>query len=340
MTAQKPAANISLIITAPCSQGQEDQEWVYQHDSGHLRSNDGLCLQANGSKIRAQPCAGSLAGQQWDFDHTTGLLHGRQGFYCVDASNDDPTVRVQPCSFVTTARQQWMFGNETGEHSLYCWASMHPGGSDAELLSLQHRRNWGIFTCNSHEIFSLPGALVQGIPTTGLRGDLAPPCEADSGSVACKGAFYEAAWKHIFKAGWYTGFEWTVRVHADAVFIPARLSWSLRRATRRPGGRAVYLTGSQRESQEVGPIEVLSRQAVDHLRSHADKCLGTGQKALTYCMFSQLGVKASFIPELLRSNYRDGSDECRGGVVTFHAYKAANSLEACYKEAIHASSAP
>lgn len=147
--------------------------------------------------------------------------------------------------------------------SLLCFTLILPYGHELELLRWQHKQNTSIFSCEEWQVYSNEStALAPGINTSQVYGtDLQckqPLNHTDSPYHCLNAQIFMEVWKKVIAQGRFVFHSWTVKVDADAVFLPTRLQLVLRHI--KEPSRGLFLTSC--ESGLHGAIEVLSRRAV------------------------------------------------------------------------------
>jgi len=222
--------------------------------------------------------------------------------------------------------------------SLYCFTVVTehgmasggaPEGYEQALLRVMVEQKVGIFQCDGAGVF-------KGAPAK--RGDWQ--------SVANTDVFLHT-WALVQKQGDYRYHDWTVKVDADAVFIPSRLRMHLV-SLGPPKDTPVYLHNINFKFHFMGALEVLSAKAVDILLSHAEDCTRSFGLDGGEDYFTMQCLDASFVGHmtdfsLLDDKYSHGEGwnmfditPCQNpAIVAFHPYKHANAWEGCYKVAMN-----
>jgi len=108
-----------------------------------------------------------------------------------------------------------------------------PFGYEPGLLAAQHKRNVGIFACDSFAVFSNSSTiLTTGKPTpvnvSLMHGSLAVAFGGRWGTAMNTGVF-NRLWTEVVRIGTYRRYDWTVKVDPDAVFFAERLRNLLQR---------------------------------------------------------------------------------------------------------------
>merc|ERR1711988_1891232 len=131
---------------------------------------------------------------------------------------------------------------------------------------------------------------------------------------------------------------WTVKVDADAVFLPWRLQELVRGDSYRDAqqGNGNFLNNCEIKGSLHGPIEVLSRKALEVYGFRNSECDESWQQEDVYlrtCLVS-LGVKEHFDWVVMSEQYcNDDWESCSSRHTTFHPYKSVQAYQKCLMEA-------
>jgi len=192
--------------------------------------------------------------------------------------------------------------------------SMDPEGVVAAHFKKKGR---GIFQCDDH-------MFVDGQPTGSMH-------NIDS---------FIHAWEVVRQDGRYAKHDWTVKVDADAVFLPDRLRLHIN-SLRPPQGSRLYLRNCDFKFHFLGAIEVLTREAVELYYAKAQECndhVGK-QGGEDYWMLSCLegiGVDYQTDYSLLNDKYA-AEENCNDDwAVAFHFYKKVSDWDWCWHAATNA----
>lgn len=279
-------------------------------------------------------CSSNSTSQNFAFDATTGRIKHQHSGLCVDsysASANGGGVQLYHCDGGTNLNQEWAFGEDKyGPNSLYCWTFVEPNSGEPWLLPFQFQRRLGIFACTSHTVFSRDTGSLHGVATVGLGANPTYMCHFGPGTFACNTVIFKKAWKRIMSTGWYSNFQWTVKADADAAFWPNRLQGLIAPIG---DGHTMFLANNYADPSMLGPIEVLSRGAVEHFRNNAQWCYNlpdtAGEDGMISTCMKILKIEArTIVPGLLNNENKVSS--CGGPSVVFHKFKSAGELEACY----------
>jgi len=188
---------------------------------------------------------------------------GTMGFTCgVIAPHSVP---------VATARGQ----------NLYCFSVYTQNiGNDMlvnhelELLQGTYQRHAGIFACEQWDVYSdvsAPTDWGTTIQVEDVFGDFHQLKRKDSGTWVNWGLFYQV-WVKIREVGKWQSADYTVKVDADAVFVPARLrTWLAAKPGDSPHG--VYYENCPNVQYGLfGHIEIMTHTAVTVLTKYLENC--------------------------------------------------------------------
>mmetsp|Transcript_72034 Transcript_72034/g.185810 ORF Transcript_72034/g.185810 Transcript_72034/m.185810 type:complete len:673 (+) Transcript_72034:69-2087(+) len=151
-------------------------------------------------------------------------------------------------------------------------------------------------------------------------------------------------WDQVKGDGLYAQHDWTVKVDADAVFMPDRLRMHLSNL-RPPADKPVYLQNIDFKWKFMGALEVLSKEAVNAFAENKGKCAdhistnGGEDRFTAECLdaagswhmtdFALLNDKYSLPPEF-PLNLNDVSRCTDQANVAYHPYKEFGSWMGCY----------
>lgn len=212
--------------------------------------------------------------------------------------------------------------------SLYCFAVINWNApapkpfwsTEAQLADNIKKNGLSIFQCDGHDFY-----------------DGAPTPKAEWGSFSNIDAFQQI-WKEVQGKGSYRNFDWTVKVDADAVFLPNRLKMHLVKL-RTPLGARVYLENVNYQFKFMGALEVVTTEALDLFLEQSHTCLrgvhaGGEDFFMKGCM-DALGVDHMSDFDLLRDKYAAQDGPCNDGWgVAYHFHKKVISWNWCYNEAV------
>lgn len=227
--------------------------------------------------------------------------------------------------------------------SIFCFALMQPFGYERHLMETQFQRQWGIFGCDEYEVISNQSiTLGQGLVTSVAISNLVCESGGEFGTALNTDIFLQV-WRAVFDDGRYTYNDWTVKADPDCVFFPQRLRVLL--AFHPDTYKGVYLNNCKYGMH--GPIEILSRQAVQALpdgfskcKKHFNKlcsgpCLWGEDMFLDQCLHKVLEVTRIDDWNILSEDHCDSDDweECSSHRVAFHPFKSVKTFAKCIDDA-------
>jgi hypothetical protein len=209
--------------------------------------------------------------------------------------------------------------------SMYCFMAILPNTTEEALMKV-HKKNWkSIFACNASSVFHT------------WRSNSA---QWDTGSATLVNTdVFINVWNQVKEDGRYLRYDWTVKVDADAAFVPDRLRshlWMLRP----PAGSAIYLKNTMEDKglsndQFLGAIEILSRKAVqtyfDLALPGCKDSLGlqTGEDGYLKGCLDAIGVGFMHDGNILKPD--SAASFCSDtNHVVFHPLKCTQAIQMCY----------
>eukprot|EP00930_Biecheleria_cincta_P029074 TRINITY_DN20233_c0_g1_i2.p1 TRINITY_DN20233_c0_g1~~TRINITY_DN20233_c0_g1_i2.p1 ORF type:complete len:604 (+),score=90.84 TRINITY_DN20233_c0_g1_i2:45-1856(+) len=248
--------------------------------------------------------------------------------------------------------------------SVHCVMLFLAYSSEQDLLVYQHKRQAGIFQCDSHAIYSsqviqlAPGLVSRRIPHS-MQAEIG----GQFATVLNLGIFL-ALYRQLILDGDYLKTDWTIKVDPDTVFFPSRLRKSLSNYNFGLGDAGIYLNNCPDGLH--GPIEVFSQRSFLALAENAQKCyelmdnkpcdLDCQAKRLVCignctdwwgediwvdrCLDLYTNAKRMFSRHLLQEAHCVGTEEysthswksCKDPrTVAFHPFKAKDDWEECYR---------
>uniref|UniRef100_A0A7S4WGQ7 Uncharacterized protein n=1 Tax=Alexandrium monilatum TaxID=311494 RepID=A0A7S4WGQ7_9DINO len=161
-----------------------------------------------------------------------------------------------------------------GGPSMYCFALTMSFGNEVKLLQYQLQARVSLFSCQEYQVFSNvsftlgPDSARGGAPlqVSPIGISMKVPHGGRWGTALNTDVFVRL-WQVVAKEGRWRNHEWSCKLDADAVFLPARLSAMLRRL---PNPGAKYLNNCKWGMH--GPIEVVSRGALQIFFSRMQSC--------------------------------------------------------------------
>jgi len=232
---------------------------------------------------------------------------------------------------------------------LFCWLLMLPYGYEPQLVASLYNKQVSIFACDRYAVYS--NRTLQVTPTLATR-KIEIDLQCDYGGefrTALNSDIFRAVWRQVADDGDYLSYTWTVKVDADTVFLPGRLSNVLSRwgESEAPGSGGIYFANCKFGLH--GPIEVLSRAAVQAWAWGSDLCAQHFTKLcdgdcywgedmfLDQCLKRVLGVRRENLFTLLTEEHCDPPADWRKcqlpHQVGFHPFKGVRSWFECYEAA-------
>lgn len=158
--------------------------------------------------------------------------------------------------------QQGTEGNTAG-NSLYCFMAILPSGPEGELKELARKNYASIYACDEHDVFLSEWTTKQGWDT-------------QAATLVNTDVFIKI-WQKVEYYRKYLKHDWTVKVDADAVFIPQRLKahiWGMKP----PANTAIYLKNNFEDPATsnhgfLGAIEVFSKRAMQVYFDNQEGCI-------------------------------------------------------------------
>ncbi|CAE8741616.1 unnamed protein product [Polarella glacialis] len=230
-------------------------------------------------------------------------------------------------------------------NSIFCFVVFRPQSYEQGLLAWQHKHLANIFACDewavysSHRVEIIPDYLVSAV----VDSDLKCQVGGEFGTALNTDIFFKV-WDKVEQEGRYKYHTWTVKVDPDSVFFVQRLrvAVAFHNDTAEVG---TYFNNCKFGLH--GPIEVLSKKAVDawrdgrqNCKQHFDKlcsgpCLWGEDMFIDQCLEKVLKAKRVDDWNLISEAHCASVDwtECRNGAITFHPFKDLESYKRCVENA-------
>jgi hypothetical protein len=217
-----------------------------------------------------------------------------------------------------------------------CFVVTMPRGSESELVRAQHLKGMGVFACDGHATFSSQKVMIgPGEFTIPVKGNMKVK-KGGPYNIALNTEEFVHVWQKVWDMNAFVNFDWTVKVDADTVFFPARLR---KHAGITPGG-VLFLNNCGFGLH--GPIEVISREAVQtfrdgNLRCQEERVTDWTQQGEDDYVMKCLTLLA--VPEFndfgILSEVACGENPspCTSGKVAFHPFKTVKGWFQCANEA-------
>uniref|UniRef100_A0A7S0FZA1 Hexosyltransferase n=1 Tax=Pyrodinium bahamense TaxID=73915 RepID=A0A7S0FZA1_9DINO len=258
--------------------------------------------------------------------------------------------------------------------SLFCFAVVAPGTSEPEMVAMQYLQGSGIFGCDGYRVVSnvsaemlfskaslhLPDDISAHLPfdripvsvvniSIWVKLQQSPPFWDPATNAWKQGDKHLAnapvfveAWDKIFSGGEYSKYDWTVKLDVDAFPVPQRIRAMLRDHTKHPSWN-MYMqnTAADRYGNFLhGPIEVLSKAAMDAYSDGAGRCKrevyfrDKGEDWYLGLCLQHLGVPGVRELRLLDDAYMWNSAHvnCDTSFATYHPLKDLDSWNSCLQQ--------
>uniref|UniRef100_A0A7S0FYJ6 Hexosyltransferase n=1 Tax=Pyrodinium bahamense TaxID=73915 RepID=A0A7S0FYJ6_9DINO len=258
--------------------------------------------------------------------------------------------------------------------SLFCFAVVAPGTSEPEMVAMQYLQGSGIFGCDGYRVVSnvsaemlfskaslhLPDDISAHLPfdripvsvvniSIWVKLQQSPPFWDPATNAWKQGDKHLAnapvfveAWDKIFSGGEYSKYDWTVKLDVDAFPVPQRIRAMLRDHTKHPSWN-MYMqnTAADRYGNFLhGPIEVLSKAAMDAYSDGAGRCKrevyfrDKGEDWYLSLCLQRLGIPGIRELRLLDDAYTVASTHvnCDTSYATFHPLKDLDNWNRCLRQ--------
>jgi len=200
--------------------------------------------------------------------------------------------------------------------TLFCFMVVLPGTDEVVLTNNAIARGASIFACELSKVYN--------------GWDTGRRIQTPDGSFDANVEVFHQAWANVFSDGLFRTVGWTVKVDPDAVCMPGRL---LNRLQGINAAEPIYVLNTDRSFHFLGPIEVLSKAAVDKLEEafQLGGCpveLDAGEDGWLKACLDQHYVGT-------RSDYHTlnpscGLEQCHDqSYVAFHSYKTVDAYNQC-----------
>lgn len=224
-------------------------------------------------------------------------------------------------------------------NSLFCFALMLPWTDEPVLLSKQLEKRWGIFACDASMIYSNPIQEIGGIRTGLIDMDL--HCEKGGPPgmepTVLNTPIFKKVWQTVIEDAHFRAHDWTVKVDPDTVFIAQRVRQIVQHIPKDIESESgVFLKNCKLGLH--GPIEVVSRRALEVFSGNTKGCEEPGQEDvfLEKCLVS-LGVHEHMQDNLLAEGECQRGDWiatpdwffCNSSHAAFHPLKTVEKYEEC-----------
>jgi len=217
------------------------------------------------------------------------------------------------------------------------------------LVAMQYLRNTSLFACDEYSVYSNetlkaePGFTVNVI-------DMSLDCERGGElRTELNVKIFEAVWRRVVSDGRFKHHAWTVKVDAATVFFPGRLYPILRQYSKVDSHEKTGMYLNNCRFGLHGPIEVISRNAVQalvdgwrHCRNYfhmacSGPCWWSEDLFIDQCLSQVLYVKRESSDQLLSEDKCDPPKDWRScedtSTAAFHPFKDEGQYAECVENA-------
>jgi len=215
--------------------------------------------------------------------------------------------------------------------SLFCFSLMLPWGYEFGLLSSQLSGKKSIFACDEAAVYSSGVLDLGGVQTVKVDSDLHCKYGGEFHTVLNTPVF-KKVWERVIQDGRFRLHDWIVKVDPDAVFFP----WRLRRVLTGPdqftaaAGNGTFLNNCGFGLH--GPLEVLSRRALEVYAEGVDDCPQPPQEDvyLQQCLIHLGVVQVNHFNLLAEAHCAfEDWEKCDSDHVSFHPFKKWSAYKRC-----------
>jgi hypothetical protein len=163
--------------------------------------------------------------------------------------------------------------------SLFCFTLMLPWTDEPKLLSMQLEERWGIFACDEAMVYSNPAGEIGGITTGLVDTDLHCEMGGDPGlmQTVLNTPVFEKVWEKVIQDKHFRAHDWIVKADPDTVFFPERIRQIVQTVPQdRLFEQGMFLKNCKLGLH--GPIEVISRRAIEIYATRNGECERPGQE--------------------------------------------------------------
>merc|ERR1719293_317983 len=227
------------------------------------------CINTGCCQVSGHTCFSKGEGKAWCNETCTP---GVKGFTCdVISPHSVPVAAPLGQNLYCFA----VYTENTGNESLV--------NHELELLNIVAARGAGLFACEQWDVFSdVSAPLVNGYVTIKVEdtfGEFHQLKRKDSGTWGNWGMFYQV-WVKIREVGKWQTADYTVKIDADAVFVPQRLrTWLSSKPGESPHG-LYYENCPNVQYGFFGHLEIISKTAVKELMNVVDESIPTPERDL------------------------------------------------------------
>jgi len=199
------------------------------------------------------------------------------GFKCIKQTKGAKCMKYCPKTGGCTVVSPTITFDTKDRTSLFCFSvyTKDTGSTkkswELELLTKQKAEGVSIFACDDHALFgdvAVPSLGIKGMTDT--DGDFHFAKRKHMGTWINTGLYYKV-WQALKESGDYAGYDWTVKVDADAVFFPAKLVERIHLLPVGPSG--AFLANCEGVKYGFfGNLEVISKSAFSIFLANLETC--------------------------------------------------------------------
>lgn len=233
---------------------------------------------------------------------------------------------------------------------LFCVMVIRPDGYEPGLVREQIKKCVGAFSCDDFAVVSHERVMLSEEPLYVTRSFKGPPLPAVAGA-SFNSVNFKSFWETIREDGQFDQADWTIKVDPDSVFFPERLQERLERSAFTPTNPTFFANCDEESKVSpriggsflYGPIEVISRGALDKFFAGFDSCDSGKTFEETFLMdcMKKFGVPLEN-RDLGLNLLRDDSVQCGGDTaglpcasnsVVIHPFSGVEKWFKCWDEA-------
>lgn len=319
-----------------CDSTDAKQQWHYNSETGHMRAETrtsngvlSLCVHASrwtrdGSGVAMEVCSEFAEPQLWNLWNSD--------LWRLEATQDALQKEEQVTSTTTTVTTTTIY-----RPTIFCFSVMVSWGYEPSLVRMQVRESRSIFSCDGFVVYSNRVLdLGKGILSKIVQGTDLKAHVGGKFNTLLNTPVFKKVWAQVLADALYLQFEWTAKVDCDAVFFPDRLRALVSETAlhRAQNGNGIFLNNCGFGLH--GPIEVISRRALQKYRIHHAECGNPMQEDvyLQACM-NRLGVQQldRFILLSEEACRTPHWERCQSEHVSFHPFKDEEAYKQCESRA-------
>lgn len=247
------------------------------------------------------------------------------------------TTSTKTTSRTTTTVTNTTTTTTVATDSLFCFALVMPEGYEVGMIKWLHKKQKSLFLCEKHAIYSNVTLDLPGLHNSIVKTSLYAPI-GGQWYTALNTPIFQKLWVQVIDDGVYKQTAWTVKLDVDAVFLPGRLQELVRGDDYKDaqGGAGHFLNNCEVKGSLHGPIEVLSRKALEVYGEHYEGCDQSWQQEdvfMRMCLVS-IGVNQHYDWVVMSEQYcNDDWESCTSRHITFHPFKSIDTYEKCLADA-------